>query len=382
MTGAGARLGPPDKRDALLARPGQVFRFIVTPEPGASPALAPVIAATGGAAPLPLLGGWAVETEVRIAAGLADLPGVAGVWYLHPDLADVYVGIIGALGRLTLPDRPKPAVANISLGPPARLMPMRIWPDEPMSRATENAARQGVVPVLAVGNFGAPDGTRDGWVNPWSLPEWVISVGAGSEDGRTLWDRSSRGDPADPETWPDVIAHGVDSIGAWPTGVEKSAARRARDESHPVFLARVPPEQRGLYTIDTGTSFAAPVVTGAASQIAHFVQGAIARAGAREPGARLFELTMTRAKWERSLRRPRLTGGMVDGRGGEVVVRYGIDTPWRLIKQLLIDTAIDMPGYAMHEVGAGFVSRSLVDAQFGAFGLVQPAVTGEKVVET
>jgi hypothetical protein len=38
-----------------------------------------------------------------------------------------------------------------------------------------------------------------------------------------------------------------------------------------------------------------------------------------------------------------------------------------------------MPGYGPHQVGAGFVSRAYVEAQFGAYGIADPRLSGLKV---
>lgn len=376
------RLGPPDKREALLLRPEAVHRFIIMAEPGASESIVERLTGFSSVERLELVDGWAVTGSVAEAARVAEAEGVALVWYLHRDMASVYVNTIRGLAFLAQADDGRPMPANISLGPPTSLMPLSAWPDEPMHRATLRAAEAGVVVVMAAGNYGSPDGAHDGWINPWCLPEWVICVGAATADRSRLFELSARGDPARPETWPDLVAHGVDSVGPWPTTVPKPASRRASDEANPIFTEKVAPEDRHLYTIASGTSFAAPKVSAAAAQVIHFLNGAIEQNGVADYGTPIFELTMERARWDRlAALAPRLSGQIIAADGQEVQVRYAIDAPWKLVKQLLIDTAIEMPGFHRHEVGAGFVDPDHVAAQFGKFEAVDMKLLPVRVTE-
>jgi subtilisin family serine protease len=208
----------------------------------------------------------------------------------------------------------------------------------------------------------------------------VICVGAWDGARSRLAPFSSRGDPARPETWPDVLAQGVDVIGPYPSHLTKSAARRARDEADPAFLSQVPPDRRNLYTLESGTSQAAATVTGAAAQILFFLRETIAAAGDR--AGPLFEMTAPPDRTNPALAAlPRLTGQVRQQADGSTVFRYDTDVPWKLVKQVLMDSAVALPGIPPDQGGAGLVDRALVNAQFGAYGLVSPQIAATKVTE-
>jgi hypothetical protein len=238
------------------------------------------------------------------------------------------------------------------------------------------------LPGLATGNYGGGGNDRlEGIINPWCLPDEVICVGAATEDGRLLYEDTARGPRSDSRLWPDLTAHGVDVVGPWPTNLIKPPFRRATDESNPVFRSRVPRESWDLYTIGSGTSFAAPQVARSAAQILYFLRETIA--SSKEPGApHLFAITIPRDRFSFTSRSgERLTGEVLTSTGSEVEIRYGLDEPWKMVKQLLRDTAVPMPGLEPHEVGAGFVSVPYVEQQFGAFGVVDVSIAPFKVTE-
>ncbi|MGO4779784.1 S8 family serine peptidase, partial [Lysobacter sp. 2RAB21] len=93
-------------------------------------------------------------------------------------------------------------------------------PTDPVSLATYEAYKNGIVSVFAAGNDGPGANTH----NPYAQAPWVISVGAGNKDG-TLADFSSRGNPGetgqftmpDGQSWtyvnePTLVATGVDIV--------------------------------------------------------------------------------------------------------------------------------------------------------------------------
>lgn len=379
-----AKLQPQDKWTLLQARPDGVHTFIVRGVTSGLPALTDRIRVLAGQTamadrivPLGFIDGVAAPMRVGDAASLAVHPDVTQVWYLHPRLAPLYVHIIMGLSYgVTTADLP--AIASMSLGPPPDLMPLSGHDDEPMHAATRRAAEAGFLPVMAIGNYGRDDGSNDGIVNPWARPPWVVAVGASHGDGTTLWSGSARGLDSDRCTWPDLVAEGVDSIGPWAASRPKPPSRHRRDLSIPAFIAGVPEAERNIRTIGSGTSFAVPRVSAAAAHIIHFVQAA-GRA-ARHGQERLFALEIPRARFENAAHAaPRLAGAVTGETAGHVEVTYGLAPPWRLVKQLLIDCALPMPGYTPAQVGAGYLSPELVAEQFGRYGRSRPRIMGIKV---
>ena len=379
---AGALFGPPEKAAALRADPDASFDFIVSAKeafPNSLEARIDALAEPQGSGlvtELPLITSVMAKLHVRDAEALAADPAVRRVWYVHEDLAPLYGRVIRALAA-DARQGAGPMVVNISLGPPADLIPMAFSDDEPMNEATGNAAKAGLVIIMAIGNYGP----TAGYVNPWCRPDWMTCVGAADETAKTMWVRSARGLPGDPTTWPDVVADGIDVIGPFPTNLAKSPSRRAHDDGNPIFAARVRPEKRALYTIGDGTSFATPQVTRAAAQIVFFVQHAATEARPPIEGRNLFSLTLTKAAYQRSLGgRGRYAGKVVATSADGVEVGYALTVPpWRLVKQLLIDTSIDMPGVPRDQQGAGFVSPDYVERQFGRFGKAHITIDPQKV---
>jgi hypothetical protein len=368
------RLGPEEKREALLAQADEAYAFIVR---GDAPTLQRAVTAhvQGGdpvtPTPLPSVAGVAVRLRVRDAQALCTSQGLVQLWYLHPALADAYVKVMAGIDYAYRTLEP-PSVLNLSLGPPVDAMPLPMHDNEPMHEATRVAADKGLMPVFAIGNIGA-DGESPG-SNPWCAPAWVICVGAASADGSSLWDRSVRGNPTDRRTWPDVVAYGINVVSLWPSNLEKSEERRRRDQATPEFLARVRPEDRALYTVESGTSQAVPHVSRAAAQIILFVRSLAEEKGS-QPRDKLFSLTMPETRWENIGRlQQRLAGEVVHRASGEVEVAYRLVEPWKLVKQLLIDTSRPVTGHALFEAGAGFVDPRFVEAQFGHYGVVDPRI--------
>ena len=76
---------------------------------------------------------------------------------------------------------------------------------------------------------------------------------------------------------------------------------------------------------------------------------------------------------------PRLTGTATPNDSGGMTYSYTLDEPWRLVKQILIDTAIPVPGARSWQAGAGLVDRDYINAQFGAYGSEPPQLLPVKV---
>lgn len=165
--------------------------------------------------------------------------------------------------------------------------------DDPINVASQMAHDAGLVVVFAVGNSGPAPNT----LSPYCVAPWVICVAAGTKDGTTLADFSSRGIPDDPLDHPTITA----------PGVRIAAARATTGIVINAFFA-VDLLTLGTdavwYAVASGTSMATPHVSGTA--------------------ALMLEAN------------PRLTPDQV--------------------KALLQASATPMHGYAVYEVGAGYLN--------------------------
>lgn len=197
---------------------------------------------------------------------------------------------------------------NISLQAP---IPYDYDPKEPIGVATKALYEQGVIVVFAAGNYGE---ILENTMNPWSVFPWVISVGAASSDGLTLWDGSARGIPGDPNYHPTVVAPG---------------------NSIPVGLVT---DQQGTLS----TSLAAPKVTAIAGRCFSFIDDFL------------------NSKESRDMIQ------MANDLGFEFDV---YSRPFSFyVKRMIEDMAREMPGYKEYEVGAGFVNSEIAEEYFNEFG--------------
>lgn len=377
------KLGPTEIKEALHNHPDDVLPFIVRGTSSGLEAtrnLAANDAEIGPIRELMLIDGMGIALRAKDAEALSKRADVIQVWYLHRWLYDEYVNIIKSMEYVTHTVS-SPTVINISLGPPSALMPMPAHIEEPMNVATQNLAERGYITIFAIGNYFNPEQPNPGVVSPWCLPEWVICVGAANRERTAVYAQSARGLDADPTSWPDVVANGVDVISTWPSNLEKSKDQRQDDESNTLFISSVSPEKRDGYTLMSGTSQATAQVSRAATQIVHFVKSVSLAKPHVKSGERLFSLTIPEDRFHGAARNTRrLTGdiGPTTAKGTEVT--YRLVTPWKMVKQLLIDTALPMPGFDPAAVGNGFVDPGYVETQFGSFGRANGKILPVKAV--
>ncbi|MBM6619183.1 S8 family serine peptidase [Bacillus suaedaesalsae] len=186
-------------------------------------------------------------------------------------------------------------------------------PYNPINIASKAAYDRGITVLFAAGNEGPGENTH----NPYAKAPWVISVAAGEKDG-TLADFSSRGTKGvggtftmDGKEWtwedrPTVTAPGVDIIST--KTLSPLTLLAAQTDAEMIETAYLP-----YYTVMSGTSMATPHTAGIV--------------------ALLLEAN------------PQLSPDE--------------------IKQILQDTATNMPGYESWEVGAGYVNAyAAVDKAF------------------
>ncbi|MDC3424667.1 S8 family serine peptidase [Aquibacillus sp. 3ASR75-11] len=188
-------------------------------------------------------------------------------------------------------------------------------PNDPVNIASKAAYDRGITVLFAAGNSGPGENTH----NPYAKAPWVISVAAGVKDG-TLADFSSRGTKGvggtfemDGETWtwkdqPTITAPGVDIVSTRALAPVSSLA--LDQDAEYIETAYLP-----YYTTMSGTSMATPHVAGIV--------------------ALMLEANPLLSPDE--------------------------------VKQMLQETATNMPGYEAWEVGAGYVNAyAAVDrAMFG-----------------
>jgi serine protease AprX len=190
-------------------------------------------------------------------------------------------------------------------------------PADPVNVASYHAYKHNMVVTFAAGNSGPGENTH----NPYAKAPWVISIAAGDKQGK-LADFSSRGTKGvggsftmEGESWtwedrPTVTAPGVNIIS---TRVIAPVTTLAAQED----VALIEPAYLPFYTTMSGTSMATPHAAGIV--------------------ALMLEAN------------PRLTPAQV--------------------KQIVQDTATNMPGLEPWEAGAGYINAyAAVDAAHGATG--------------
>ncbi|MGA9225552.1 MAG: S8 family serine peptidase, partial [Mesobacillus sp.] len=177
-------------------------------------------------------------------------------------------------------------------------------PNDPINIASKKAYDRGITVLFAAGNEGPAENTH----NPYAKAPWVISVAAGVKDGK-LADFSSRGTKGvggtftlDGQEWtwkdePTVTAPGVDIVSTRVIGPVSSLG--AQQDIETIETAYLP-----YYTTMSGTSMATPHVAGIV--------------------ALMLEANPLLSPAE--------------------------------VKQILEQTATNMPGYETWEVGSGYVN--------------------------
>ena len=249
-------------------------------------------------------------------------------WFLSKHIVDLYRNLLRGMDYL-LRTTPKPHAVNISVGPSMKHAPLD--PADPIHTIFHNATQKGLFIVVAHGNEGNPDGSRDGIINPWAATDYAISVGACDDDGTAIWPNSSRGLMNVRATWPDLVA----------------------------------PCWSGLDPSVRGTSFAAPRVAEAAAKIIHFLQLFAAEAG---PDVAMI-LTVPKDTFIacRAMGR-RMAGELmyIDG-AGAATFRFDPTPSPNLVRQLLRDFTRPVPGALPHIAGAGMLDSARLNAFFGAF---------------
>lgn len=195
-------------------------------------------------------------------------------------------------------------------------------PDDPTNVATKALADNGIITVFSAGNSGSGEATITG---NFKKAPWVVTVAAGDKQGK-LADFSSRGVSGKQDTvvvdgevftWedrPTVTAPGVDVISAR-ASTSSLGGLSAQDDAE-----MIAPEHLPFYTVSSGTSMAAPHVSGIVA----------------------------------------------------LMLEANPNLQWSDVKRILQETATPMAGKAAWEVGAGYVNahaavKAVVEGE-GAWG--------------
>jgi hypothetical protein len=326
--------------------------------PSDSPARKPAGQPMEGAVVLPLLAKSAARR--RVAIGIDYLVRVARLHMAGGD-PELFGGrepgdrlgypvLTGGPGRwgIELDERldwPAPPIVlpviNISVGPPTPRMPA--VDNDIGLLAIRLAAAQNILMVLAAGNCGQLGADS---MQAWARPAYVLAVGATDDAaGRDLADYSGRGLPGDSASGPDLVAHGVSDLDSYTRGTSFAAP-------HVTFCALLIAAallqlRRELLVAQGQPPFGVPLV-GA---------GIVDRFGARI--------------WGIGSRALRINALPIAGVSAQAVasahaaatkagITLSVTSSSALLRSLLIRFARPVPGYGMHEVGAGFIDVRLV----------------------
>ena len=131
--------------------------------------------------------------------------------------------------------------------------------NDPINVATKLLHDAGITVVFSAGN----SGTAPNSLNPYSVAPWVICTGSVTKQGK-LSTFSSRGAPAYGAFHPTLVAPGENVVSARATGVNVVAATGLATglASTTNDLTNIPLQYLLRYTMSSGTSFAAPHVSG------------------------------------------------------------------------------------------------------------------------
>lgn len=292
----------------------------------------------------------ALECKPEAIAAVKALPGVL---HVHQPRIRQYTRILDSIDKLCgLPEekRSELSAINLSISPG----PGAFDPAEPMNVATYVAANLGLVTVVAAGNEGPAENT----LNPWSVAPWVIGVTAADHQGTRIWEQASAGKPGDELYHPWVAAPGIDIpvLSATPGEFKRN---------HGTGVASVLlgfPEGHAEAT-ESGTSLAAPVITRLVSYLTRFIRVLVDTHQKLEQvwasGAIDLSFAITMSKMEPF---PSLLSELRDKK---VAVQYRLGVG--VMRQMLAAAARPVPGYGVHQAGAGFVDDAVVESYLKKF---------------
>lgn len=237
-------------------------------------------------------------------------------------------------------------VVSLSVGPRSASHPFLM--NDLVNIATLLASYEMVV-VVAAGNCGE---LGEGTMSAWAQAPWVLAVGAtADEEGTTLASFSSRGRADDPDSGPDVVTYGTSVLKPYPSGTSFAAPRVA----HLVRLVAAALVQLGreVELAEGAEPRGVPVVG----------------LGMIDDFGDEFDSLPFKLHWVPALPIIGVDAASVReavAAANDVGVRVDVNVKPAFLRAFLIDCATEMPGYAPHEVGHGFLDAARVVKRLAA----------------
>jgi hypothetical protein len=181
--------------------------------------------------------------------------GVEFVDVLDDREASVVYFLLAQLHRLLFFDNLgvyRPAVVNLSIGPPRRLIGKDASGERAVRKVIDRVVHERGIPVvISVGNDGPQPGLVNGWITPG-----VIAATATNAAGTELWNQASRFKAPMPRDITMFGAHGIDSIGPR-AGCRLKSKEEQEHEEKGGLAGFVGQENQACYELRSGTSFSA-----------------------------------------------------------------------------------------------------------------------------
>ena len=277
-------------------------------------------------------------------------------------------------------------VLNISLGVPPVKYGTNRTADETVRRAIEHLIKERNIPVvMSIGN----DGPTPGLVNPWALADGVFMATATDSAGGELWTGASRFRKGEAKGRRIFAAHGYLSSGPWAAGSPKTPAMiEAEKKANLANIVGAGNEH--LYRVDSGTSYAAAIVTKSLClihQATHLLRlqmnAAAPLGGVLPPFIRAYADTGIDSNHpafaNRIVGASKVYGGLsmefeatrrkalllLVERGVEFNVRYDAETASELLRR----SALPVPNTSFEDAGYGFISNTTVAKALSALNL-------------
>jgi len=265
------------------------------------------------------------------------------------------------------------------LGVPHALLGLHRSAELTMHDALDRVLRADIPIVMSIGN----DGPGDGTANPWALTPGVILATATDEHGQKLWVNSSRLRAEDVGIYDLFAAHGYLTVGPLGAGGVKTPAM-LEAERLVDLTAKVGKGNEKYFRIDSGTSYAAPMIVNGICIAHQAIVTLRVRQSALEPlSGHLpqfvtafidngLDRTHPRFKYRLADEREKFSGSaykftveqrMQIGRQGLAGSELDLTFRRSVVSALLRQAARPVPETRPQDVGFGFVSGQLVAAK-------------------